>query len=78
MMCTIISGVTSGLASAFIKPAIMGTYSARNRYDVGALTNGILAGLVSITGVCDRCDIWSAAFVGLIGAIIYSSACKLW
>ena len=54
MMNTLIAGSTGGLVSSFLKPLIMGTYSSSNRYDVGALTNGILAGLVSITGACDR------------------------
>lgn len=78
MMCTIISGATGGLSSAFLKPLIAGTYSRTRRYDVGALTNGVLAGLVSITGVCDHCEPWSAFFIGLIGSLQYSLACKLW
>ena len=56
----------------------MGTYSKTHRYDVGALTNGILAGLVSITGTCDSCEPWSAVLIGFIGSIIYTCACKLW
>ena len=69
IMCTIISGATGGLSSAFLKPLIMGTYSRTRRYDVGALCNGVLAGLVSITGVCDHCEPWSAFFIGLIGSL---------
>ena len=77
IMCTIISGSTSGTASAFLKPLLMGTFSKYQRYDVGALTNGMLAGLVSITGVCDRCEPWSAFIIGLIGSLFYILACKL-
>lgn len=77
MMCTIISGSTGGIISAFLKPLVMGTYSKSQRYDVGALTNGIIAGLVSITGVCDRCEPWSAFLIGLFGSLMYSFACKL-
>jgi Amt family ammonium transporter len=72
-----LSGVTGGIISAFLKPLIMGTYSQHHRYDVGALTNGMIAGLVSITGVCDRCEPWSAFFIGLIGSVIYTLACKI-
>jgi len=55
MMCTLLSAATGGISSAFLKPLVMGTYSQNQRYDVGALTNGMLAGAVSITAVCDRC-----------------------
>lgn len=78
MMCTILSASVGGLASAFLKPIVMGTFRATKRYDIGALTNGVIAGLVSITGVCDRCDIWSAAIIGLIGSVAYTTSCKLW
>ena len=78
MMNTIIAGSSGGLVSAFLKPLIMGTYSKSHRYDVMALTNGLISGLVSITGVCDRCEPWSAFFIGLIASIVYSLACKLW
>lgn len=77
MMVTILSGATSGLISAFLKPLVMRTYSKKSRYDVGALSNGILAGLVAITGVCDRCEPWTAFVIGLIGGIIYTLSCRL-
>jgi len=76
-MVTIISGVTGGLTAAFLKPLIMCSYSKKNRYDVGAMANGLLAGLVSITGVCDRCEPWTAFVIGLIGGLVYSLSCKL-
>ena len=76
MMCTILSGSTGGIFSAFLKPLVMGTYSQYQRYDVGALSNGIISGLVSISGVCDRCEPWSAFLIGLIGSVVYTFACK--
>lgn len=77
MMVTILSAVAGGLVAAFLKPIVMRTYSKRNRYDVAALSNGILAGLVAITGVCDRCEPWSAFVIGLIGGLVYTLACRL-
>mmetsp|Transcript_28374 Transcript_28374/g.37875 ORF Transcript_28374/g.37875 Transcript_28374/m.37875 type:complete len:127 (+) Transcript_28374:155-535(+) len=77
MMVTILSASSSGIIATFLKPHIMSTYSKRNRFDVTALSNGILAGLVAITGVCDRCDTWAAFTIGLIGGIVYVLACKL-
>lgn len=76
MMCTILSATTGGFVSSFLKPLIMGTYSAQNRYDLGALTNGLLSGLVSITGVSDRCEPWSAFLIGVVASVVYSFACK--
>ena len=77
IMVTIIAGTTGGIAAAFLKPIIMGTYSKTHRYDVLALCNGLLSGLVSITGICDRCEPWSAFLIGLTASIFYTFACKL-
>lgn len=77
IMVTLLSGFTGGLVAKFFKPFVMGTYSRTSRYDVGALANGILAGLVAITGVCDRCEPWSAFVIGILGGVFYSLACKL-
>ena len=77
MMCTILSASAGGLCSAFLKPLVMGTYSQQLRYDVGALSNGIISGLVSVTGVCDCCEPWSAIMIGLIAGIVYSFSCSL-
>lgn len=77
IVVTILSGAAGGLSAAFLKTRVMGSYSEKNRYDVGSLCNGILAGLVSITGVCDRVDPWAAFLIGLLGGIIYVLSCKL-
>ena len=74
---TILSGTCGGLTASVAKPLIMGTYSQSRRYDVSALCNGLLAGLVAITGACDRVDPWAAIVIGIIGGIVYSAACKL-
>lgn len=77
MMITLMSSASGGIVSTYLKPLIMGSYSKSHRYDVGALTNGILAGCVSVTGVCDRCEPWSGFLIGVIGGVVYSFACKL-
>ena len=76
-MNTLLSAFTSGLSATFLKPVVMGTYSENHRYDTGALTNGLLAGLVAITGSCDRCEPWSSFLIGLLAGLIYTFACKL-
>jgi len=46
-------------------------------HDVRALCNGVLAGCVSITGVCTKVDPWEAVLIGSLGGIIYVIARKL-
>ena len=47
------------------------------RYNFSALTNGILAGLVSITASCDRVHPWAAFIIGAIGAFVYIGSTRL-
>lgn len=46
-------------------------YAFTKHLDVGPMCNGILAGLVSITGNCVVIEPWAAALIGAIGAAIY-------
>jgi len=78
IIVTLLSSAFGGIVSAFFKPIIMGTYSRSHRYDVNSLVNGMLAGCVSVTGVCDRCEPWSAFLIGVIGSMIYAFSCKIW
>lgn len=77
MMVTTLSATTGGATSCFIKPLVSGTFSRNNIYDLSAITNGILAGCVSITAAADRVEPWSAFLIGLIGSLVYSYACRL-
>ena len=47
------------------------------RYNFGALTNGILAGLVSVTAGCNAFEPWAAFAVGIIGSFIYIAAARM-
>jgi len=47
------------------------------KYDLGALCNGILAGLVSITAPCSNVDIGSAIAIGLLGGFVFIGASYL-
>jgi len=77
IMVTIISGTSGGLCSCFVKPLIMATHSLTNVYDVAAMTNGILSGLVAITAIADRVEPWAAFIIGIVSAFVYSFSCKL-
>ena len=41
------------------------------RFDFLGITNGILAGCVSITAGCDQMEPWAAVCVGFIGSFVY-------
>ena len=47
------------------------------RMDFQALTNGILAGLVSITASCNVVEPWAAIVIGALGAVCYCLSCRL-
>jgi len=75
IMNTVIAGSSGGIVAVFLKPHVLGTYSFINRYDTVALCSGILVGLVSITGCCDRVECWAAFIIGGIGGLFYILGC---
>jgi len=76
IMNTMISGAISALISTFFKPYIMNTYK-KSWYDVTGLCNGLLAGLVSITGSCINVHPWQAFIIGIGAAVVYTLGCRL-
>jgi Amt family ammonium transporter len=46
-------------------------------WDLGALCNGILAGLVSITAGCATVLPWHSMFIGSIGGLVYLGGSRL-
>lgn len=77
IMCNVISGAAGGLFAVFFKPRICGTYSYVSQYDPGTICNGIIVGLVSCTGSCDKIEVWSAFIIGTVGSTFYSVGCLL-
>merc|ERR1711874_417352 len=70
-MNTTISAAVAGLVAFAIR------FAVSRKYDVCALANGILAGLVSITAPCDGVYAWSAAVIGFIGGFVFIGASAL-
>ena len=70
-MNTTLAAATGGITVFMLRYFIM------KKYDVGALCNGILAGLVSITAGCGNMESGSAFATGLIGAFVYQAASML-
>ena len=75
IMNTLLAGSVGGLIAVFLKPQVLGTYSQVSKYDICTLCNGILVGLVSITGVANRCENYAAFIIGIIGALFYILGC---
>jgi Amt family ammonium transporter len=68
---TTLSAGTCGLVVVVV------TYFLSHVWDVTAVANGVLAGLVSITAGCVIMDPWAAIVTGFIGAFVYMGASKL-
>ena len=69
---TTLSGSIGGL-SAVTMERYLGTGKI---WSVGAMCNGILAGLVSVTAGCATIPIWAAVIHGFIGSLVYRYSAK--
>ena len=76
MINTVIAPSAAGLFTIMTRKYITGQ-NKDQRLDFGALTNGLLAGCVSITAGCAAVEPWAAIVIGMIGSIVYSLACSL-
>lgn len=63
-MNTTTSAAAGGITALFVQ------FLVTQKYDLGGLCNGILAGLVSITAPCSNVDIGTAIVIGMLGGYI--------
>ena len=73
---TILAASTGGVFTFLTRSYITGQ-KKNIRMDFQAITNGILAGLVSVTASCNSVRNWAAILIAIIGSCIYSLACKV-
>merc|ERR1719379_1098417 len=71
MMNTTLAAATGGVT------AFLFVFALTKKYDVGALCNGILGGLVSITAGCSNVESGSAVLIGIVGGFIYCASSAL-
>jgi Amt family ammonium transporter len=67
---TMLSSATGGLGSLFFSTLV----KPGREWDINAALNGVLAGLVAITGCCPVVETWAALIIGLTGGIFYIGA----
>ncbi len=72
---TTLSAAAGGL-TCFILHAIKHR-GTKDRYNIAPLTNGILAGLVSITAGCNGVEPYGAFIIGVIGGLVYYSCSNI-
>jgi len=70
-MNTTVSAAVGGITVFAVQYALL------RRYDVTAMCNGILAGLVSITAGCGNVETGSAFTIGIVGGIVYKGSSTL-
>ena len=75
MANSIICPAAAGLTAVFLKGFITGNKSIS--WDITALCNGILAGLVTVSAGCDNMHPWMSLIVGFFGAIMYCLGCRM-
>ena len=70
-ICTTLSAAFGGMVT------VLATKKLDHIWDLGALCNGILAGLVSITAGCATVLPWHAMLIGIIGGLVYLGGSRL-
>lgn len=73
-MNTMIAGCAGGLTTFIL---VSDFKKDKMNYSVGAMCNGILAGLVGVTAPCGNINNGNAILIGAIGGVFYVSASKL-
>jgi Amt family ammonium transporter len=77
-MNTIIGPATAGITCFFTRKHIAGFHEMKGtKWDVVAMLNGVLCGLVAITGSCAVVDVWAAVIIGGVAPIFYALTLRI-
>lgn len=74
-MNTLLSGASGALTSFYLKPYFMKKISPISNLNPLSLSNGLLAGLVSVTSVCNNVEPYNAVVIGFLGGLVYVLSC---
>ena len=74
---TVLTTTLSGAAGGVVTISLERWLGRAKTWDVAAMCNGILAGLVSITAGCATVMPWAALLIGTTGACVYRGASQL-
>lgn len=74
-MANSLVGPSMGGLGALLAKRILGDKKQRGvKYDTMAMLNGVLCGLVAITGNCALIETWAAATIGFTAPFLYVPA----
>jgi Amt family ammonium transporter len=73
IMNTFLGAAPGGIVATYLRPRWV---DSEDHYDVTSLCNGILTGLISITGVCNDVSPGICILIGAIGGLVYVAGCK--
>jgi Amt family ammonium transporter len=77
-MNTLLSGAIGALTTFFFKPYFMQKVSPISNLSPASISNGLLAGLVSVTASCNNIEPYIALVIGFIGGFVYIFSCWIW
>lgn len=77
LLARVVVTTTLSASSCAITCVAIKAMETGGEYDLGYAMNGVLAGLVSITGPCAVVEPWAAVCIGFIGAFVYVFGSKL-
>eukprot|EP00347_Sterkiella_histriomuscorum_P006219 403353608 len=78
IMNTMISGSVSSLVVFFLQPYFMQKVQKIYNYNPVNIVNGLLGGLISITGSSNNVENYSAFIIGFLGGLFYILASYIW